>query len=237
MLPLLFPGNTSDSLSDAVKAVFDAATAPFPPLTFFSSVSARTYPSFWDWYKDANGPLDAGSDVILGSRLLDQKALTGDGNASLVKETLKIVTAGRNPLMVYLVAGKGVRDARPRDGGNSVSPAWRRALVHAGMLCLRRLTLRRSRAVLAGAVCRENGADAEVVVARSWNPFDAARKARQEDLMSNTLVAALRRLAPDMGAYVNEVCMFHSLPFLSSFWRIYGGGPKDCRSRSYAGGS
>jgi hypothetical protein len=151
MLPLLFPGNTSDSLSDVVKAVFDAATAPFPPLTFFSSVSARTYPSFWDWYKDANGPLDAGSDVILGSRLLDQKALTGDGNASLVKATLKTLTAGSSkPLMLYLVAGKGVRNARPRDGGNSVNPAWRRALVHAGMFCLRRPTSRR--AVLGGAV-------------------------------------------------------------------------------------
>jgi hypothetical protein len=39
----------------------------------------------------------------------------------------------------------------------------------------------------------------------SWKPFDAAEKAKQEDLLTNTYVEALRKLAPDMGAYINEV--------------------------------
>jgi hypothetical protein len=46
----------------------------------------------------------------------------------------------------------------------------------------------------------------ETVLSRGWSPLDAAEKAKQEDLMTNTYVAALRRLAPDVGAYVNEVC-------------------------------
>lgn len=37
-----------------------------------------------------------------------------------------------------------------------------------------------------------------------WQPFDAAAKARGEDLLTNTYVAMLRKLAPDIGAYVNE---------------------------------
>ena len=39
----------------------------------------------------------------------------------------------------------------------------------------------------------------------NWQPFDIAGKAKQEDLLANTRVAALRKLAPDTGAYINEV--------------------------------
>jgi hypothetical protein len=132
MLHLLSPTNTSASLTTAIQAVLDAAKKPFPPPTFFSSLRATTYPCFWEWYKDANGPLDAGSDVILGSRLLDSEALSpdGDGNATLLKETLKIVTRGNRPLGVYLVGGRGVWNAEPRGGSNAAHPAWIRALVH-----------------------------------------------------------------------------------------------------------
>ena len=39
-----------------------------------------------------------------------------------------------------------------------------------------------------------------------WDPFDTAGKAKQEDLLTNTYDAALRKLALDMGVYQNEVC-------------------------------
>jgi hypothetical protein len=44
-----------------------------------------------------------------------------------------------------------------------------------------------------------------IVIGRGWTPFDSAAKAREEELMTYTYVEALRRLAPNMGAYVNEV--------------------------------
>jgi hypothetical protein len=38
-----------------------------------------------------------------------------------------------------------------------------------------------------------------------WKPFDDAEKAKQTNLLNNEYTEALRKLAPDMGAYVNEV--------------------------------
>ena len=45
----------------------------------------------------------------------------------------------------------------------------------------------------------------KAVIARGWTPHDTAAKAKQENLMTHTYVKALRQLAPDMGAYINEV--------------------------------
>jgi hypothetical protein len=45
------------------------------------------------------------------------------------------------------------------------------------------------------------------VVGVEWKPFHLAEKAEQEDLLTNTYVEAWRKLAPDTGSYVNEVCL------------------------------
>ncbi len=43
------------------------------------------------------------------------------------------------------------------------------------------------------------------MVGVQWQPFDEAGKKEQTDLLNNVYIEALRQLAPDMGAYVNEV--------------------------------
>jgi Berberine and berberine like len=43
------------------------------------------------------------------------------------------------------------------------------------------------------------------VLAVSWAPFDEVERKREQSLVTNTYIAALRKLTPDMGAYVNEV--------------------------------
>jgi len=43
------------------------------------------------------------------------------------------------------------------------------------------------------------------VLGVQWQPFDNAGKKQQTDLLNNVYTEALRKLAPDMGAYVNEV--------------------------------
>lgn len=43
------------------------------------------------------------------------------------------------------------------------------------------------------------------MVGVQWKPFDDAQKVQQMDLLDNVYTEALRQLAPDMGAYVNEV--------------------------------
>jgi len=42
----------------------------------------------------------------------------------------------------------------------------------------------------------------------SWSPYDEAEKLEQTNLLTNTYVEALRALAPDSGAYINEVLLF-----------------------------
>jgi len=43
------------------------------------------------------------------------------------------------------------------------------------------------------------------VLGVQWQPFDNAGKKEQTALLDNVYTEALRKLAPDMGAYVNEV--------------------------------
>jgi len=87
----LYPGNTSDSLVAALTAVFDAATAKYPGQFTAQVFPPSVYPDFWDWYSPSNGPLNgAGGDILVGSRLLDEKALSQ--NLTALKDALKIVT-------------------------------------------------------------------------------------------------------------------------------------------------
>lgn len=98
------------------------------------------YDDFWGWYKDNNGPLSGGGDILLGSRLLDEKALTS--NITKLAETLEIASGGPKGgglnfgLGVYLVGpgGKSTRKVVPRGGDSPATTTWKRALVHAGML-------------------------------------------------------------------------------------------------------
>jgi hypothetical protein len=128
MLPLLSPSNTSDNILAAVNATIIKAQKGAED-QFFSSVTGKTYDDFWAYYKDNNGPSNAGSDNILGSRLLDREALTG--NRTALKEALTIAT-GKGVLTSHLVSGNGVFNAKIPGGSNAVNPAWRSSYIHAG---------------------------------------------------------------------------------------------------------
>jgi hypothetical protein len=129
-MPLISSSNSSASLAAAVTNVFNNATAPYLG-QFQTLVIPETYPDFYAWFKDNNGPLDGGFDGLIGSRLLDEKALTTDLNA--LKEAIRAFTPPGSSSAPYLVSGKGVWDAVPRGGSNSVNPAWRKALMHFSM--------------------------------------------------------------------------------------------------------
>src|SRR6266536_482738 len=128
-LAALYPENTTASFEAVLKNTIAEVTAPYPPLTFFSSVTTTAYPDFWTWWKDNNGPLNAGGDGLIGSRLLDGKALTADLTA--LKEALK-GTALSGITSMYLVSGHGVHNAVVPGGSNAVNPAWRTSYVHSG---------------------------------------------------------------------------------------------------------
>ncbi|KAK3363439.1 hypothetical protein B0T25DRAFT_445124 [Lasiosphaeria hispida] len=98
------------------------------PHTFLVLPETNEYPSFYAWFQDYFDSSAAGTNTFVGSRLLGREALTG--NLSRNAEVLARF-AGGGIGTAYLVSGKGVRDARPRGGGNAVLPAWRTAYVHA----------------------------------------------------------------------------------------------------------
>jgi hypothetical protein len=129
ILPGLHPENTSDSLSAVLNKTFSEATAAYPS-QFTTGVIPQAYPDFWAWYNISNGPLDAGFDQYIGSRLLDEKALTQ--NLTALKEAYKAATPSGGMTSAYLVGGRGVMNAKPRGGSNAVNSAWRKAYVHAG---------------------------------------------------------------------------------------------------------
>ena len=95
-----------------------------------STLNVSSYDSFLGWYRENLDPGSAGFDVYLRSRLLDREALEGDERAlrRALEPTLGDPLSG---LQAFMVGGEGVRNARPRGGGNSVLPAWRNAYVHA----------------------------------------------------------------------------------------------------------
>jgi hypothetical protein len=67
-IPLLSASNTSETLATAVTEVFSNATAPYPG-QFQRLVIPTTYPDFYSWFKDNNGPFDGGFDGLVGSWL------------------------------------------------------------------------------------------------------------------------------------------------------------------------
>jgi hypothetical protein len=129
ILPGLHPTNTSASLVAAITELMTGATSEYPG-QFFTSLLPSTFEDFWEYYQGANGPLDAGHDQVLGSRLLDGNALTQ--NITALKEAYKAATPPGSITSAYLVGGRGVMNAKPRGGSNSVNSAWRKAFVHSG---------------------------------------------------------------------------------------------------------
>jgi hypothetical protein len=128
-LPLISPSQTSDSFKSLVNNFITKATAPHPQIN--SSVGFVTFPSFFSFYSVGNGPLTGGSDVMLGSRLLDGKALTANNTA--LKQAIQLATPPGQVTEMNLVGGKNVWNARPSGGSDAVNPAWRTAYVHASM--------------------------------------------------------------------------------------------------------
>ncbi|KAK0628601.1 hypothetical protein B0T17DRAFT_523189 [Bombardia bombarda] len=103
------------------------------PGVFSAQFVSAVYPSFYAWYQDYYDQSSTGTNNFIVSRLLDAKALAAGGSGGdlgVTAEALRQFSAGEIGT-AYLVAGRGVHEARPRGGGNAVCPAWRKAYVHA----------------------------------------------------------------------------------------------------------
>ncbi|KAI2619618.1 FAD-binding domain-containing protein [Hypoxylon sp. NC1633] len=81
------------------------------------------YPRFIDWFHVYYDQEATGADVWIGSHLLDANSLTKDPKA--MGEAYKVFDGSG-----YLVAGQGVKNAKPRGGSNAMNPSWRKTISH-----------------------------------------------------------------------------------------------------------
>lgn len=109
------------------RPINETISQRWPDATFIHA--PEEFPSWLAWFDKYRDTRDVGGNTIFASRLLDKKALTGDLDA--LAEAIKTVTDKVTRLTTFLVSGKGVHEAVPRGGSNSVLPAWRKAYVHA----------------------------------------------------------------------------------------------------------
>ncbi|KAI2639241.1 FAD-binding domain-containing protein [Xylaria nigripes] len=112
--------------TDDMQAIWDPIVAHVKDTwpEAITSVRVNPYPSFQSWFRINYDNRTTGNDQYAGSRLLDQKALMS--NSTTIGEAFRTSLAS-----AFLVAGKGVQDAKPRGGSTSVTPTWRKAIAHA----------------------------------------------------------------------------------------------------------
>ncbi|KXH65704.1 FAD binding domain-containing protein [Colletotrichum salicis] len=135
-------------------------------------ILTQPYDSFAAWYAENFDDGQAGGSVYLISRLLDKKTLTNE--LAKLKSALEPILLNDGWLGTYMVAGKGVNEAKPRGGGNAVHPAWRKAYVHA-------LTWQ----------------------GWGYEPWDPAAGEKAREIL-DARFELLRHLTPDGGSYINE---------------------------------
>lgn len=157
------------------------------------SGNGEEHPDYTKGYATVNDPDTAGIPVRLGSRLLDEQALSTP--VSELKVALRNASGGsaRWPILGHVIAGPGT--ALPRGGiaggSNAVLPAWRKACMQMG----KSSTIEFDTHMLTRL---------PTALPRSWDPLNQTQFDQVTTSLREEDVQVLRDLAPDMGAYVNE---------------------------------
>jgi hypothetical protein len=127
MLPVLSPENTTSSLTNALTPLLENISSTYPGQFIVSISNVTTSPTFYDWWFKGNKPANAGTNSVIGSRLIGADALH---DTDALETALKGILPDSG-LAFYLLGGKGLANSVPSGGSNAVNPAWRRAIVHA----------------------------------------------------------------------------------------------------------
>lgn len=144
--------------------------------SLFINATYSAFPTYAAYYTSFSGIVGpVGSPAALGSRLLDRKALTS--KRAVLKTTLQALAGTPDQFSSSYICfvGGGQVFEDAKDRYSGVNPAWRDTYVHN-------------------------------IVARGWAlGSDAATIAAVHKDITFTKVQALKTLAPDTGAYMNEV--------------------------------
>jgi hypothetical protein len=131
--PMLFVGNfQAPNMTAAQTAALLDPIAQHINSTFAPDVIAETssteFDSYYDWWlknQDATTPF--GLDVIIGSRIFDEKALNHPNFSTIFPSAMSPGGA-----QFIVVGGPGTHALK--EDFNSVSPAWRSGYAHIGMM-------------------------------------------------------------------------------------------------------
>jgi hypothetical protein len=152
----------------------------------------KEHKDFMKEYARDSKPEAAGLPVRLGSRLLDEKALSKP--LPVLEKALR--TASNDsidwPILGHVIAGPGTWSPKGgiAGGSNAVLPAWRKACMQIGKFLTTQNFL-----ILA---------DLSKALPRLWDPLIQTQKEPITTRLRNKAVQGLRDLAPDMGAYASE---------------------------------
>ncbi len=123
---IIMPGTSNATrLVELIEPILSHVNATWKYM--YSHYNTTYYANFQAWYADNYDPSPTGQENLMSSRLLDRAALTSS-MLDLKVALAKFSAAGQ--ATVYIVSGKGVHNAKPRGGSNSVLPVWRRTYVH-----------------------------------------------------------------------------------------------------------
>ncbi|KAM0290507.1 hypothetical protein ACHAO9_004864 [Fusarium lateritium] len=143
-------------IQNLFKPINETLQKRWPGFVQFFATNEK-YSSFLKWYDVYYDTGAAGESNYLVSRLLTRDSLERDEKA--LGYAVKEGSVPSSGMVAHLVAGKGVRDARPRGGSASVNPGWRKSYVH----------------ILAGHTFepfnRTDEAQAVESLIKTWQPF------------------------------------------------------------------
>jgi hypothetical protein len=121
--------NSSPEVAEALMAdLVGNLTAKFNGT--YSYYDVNSWDSWLHWYDEYDNGLAAGDSLVLKSGLISRKALTEDPDAMADAMYQACEPSGDGGMLFFALGGKGVVDAKPRGGSNSVNPGWRSAYVH-----------------------------------------------------------------------------------------------------------
>ncbi|CAH0018225.1 unnamed protein product [Clonostachys rhizophaga] len=92
------------------------------------SEGVKSYNKWLDWFDVNYDSGTTGGTALMVSRLIDRAPLKDKSDET----TQALITAAKAAGLIsfYPLGGKGVNEAVPRGGSNSVNPGWRKAYVH-----------------------------------------------------------------------------------------------------------
>lgn len=119
-----------EAMSKLFKPINDTIQEKWPGKVQFIAMIDH-YTSFFEWYKENHDAGRGGRNTYVASRLLERDILE-EHNHNFTA-ALKRAFEANTRFDIFMVGGKGVKDAQPRGGENAVNPAWRKATVLASM--------------------------------------------------------------------------------------------------------